>query len=192
MKRLALVTVFAAACGGSGFATGEAMLTGIVPTPMSASATSFAEADGAGTMVMGWKISFWEQGSGADCASNDPHRVAAVSVYTNQPAESGKKAQLEVGEVVIVPESPPTVSGTASATMGAEKIGQITGNLTLSAVHVPDRSLDRRHQGLPQRGRRRWQRCGGHDHGTVRRARLRVIRSRRGSGPRAGTPPPRR
>jgi hypothetical protein len=119
------------------------MLSGIVPTPMSASATSFTEADGAGTMVMGWKLSFWEQGSGADCASNDPHRVAAISIYTNQAAASGKKATLEASQVVIVTESPPTVTGTAAATMGAEKIGNIVGNLTISSVHVrQDLSID--------------------------------------------------
>ena len=67
---------------------------------MSASATSFVDADGAGTMVMGWKISLWEQGAGADCQSNDTHRVAAVSIYTNQAPVSGKKAMLDTSEIV--------------------------------------------------------------------------------------------
>ena len=143
MKRLACLIVFSAACGGSGFETADAMLTGIVPTPMSASATSFVGADGAGTMVMGWKISLWEQGAGADCMSNDTHRVAAVSIYTNQPPVSGKKAMLDTSEIGIVTESPPTVNGTYAATMGAEKIGSIQGQITISDFHLkPDLTAD--------------------------------------------------
>ncbi|MEO6776753.1 MAG: hypothetical protein ABI467_27675 [Kofleriaceae bacterium] len=143
MKRLACLIVLTAACGGSGFETADAMLTGIVPTPMSASATSFADADGTGTMVMGWKISLWEQGAGADCQSNDTHRVAAVSIYTNQPAVAGKKAMLETSEIVIVTASPPTVNGTYAATMGAEKIGGIVGQVSITDFHLkPDLTAD--------------------------------------------------
>lgn len=143
MKRLACLIVLTAACGGSGFETADAMITGIVPSPMSASSTSFTEADGAGNMVMGWKISLWEQGAGADCASNDPHRVAAISIYTNQPVVAGKKAMLEAAEIVIVTDSPPTVTGTYAATMGAEKIGSIVGQVTISEFHLkPDLTAD--------------------------------------------------
>jgi len=144
MKRLALLTVFAAACGGSGFMTAPATVTGIVPSPMSASATSFNQADGAGTMVMGWKISLWEQGDGADCQAAETHRVAAISIYTNQPVVMGKKASLDPGEqIVIITDSPPTVTGTAAATMGAEKIGSITGNVTITDFHLkPDLNVD--------------------------------------------------
>jgi len=143
MKRLACLIVLTAACGGSGFETKDAMITGIVPSPMSASSTSFTSADGAGNMVMGWKISLWEQGAGADCASNDPHRVAAVSIYTNQPVVAGKKAMLEAAEIVIVTDSPPTVTGTYAANMGAEKIGSIVGQVTISDFHLkPDLTAD--------------------------------------------------
>jgi hypothetical protein len=143
MKRLLGLTLFAAACSGSGFSTGTATLSGLTPPAMSASATSFAGADGAGTMVMGWKISFWEQGPGADCQSNDPHRVAAVEIYTNQPAVSGKKASLQLGDVVIVTDSPPTVAGTDAATMGAENVGQIVGTISITTFHLkPDLSAD--------------------------------------------------
>ena len=75
MKRLACLTVFAAACGGSGFETAPATMTGINPMVQSASATSFNAADGSGTMLMGWKISLWQQGDGADCMSNDTVRA---------------------------------------------------------------------------------------------------------------------
>ncbi|HEY6039394.1 MAG TPA: hypothetical protein VIV58_34170 [Kofleriaceae bacterium] len=143
MKRLACLIVLTAACGGSGFETADAMITGIVPSPMSASSTSFSQADGAGNMVMGWKISLWEQGAGADCASNDPHRVAAISIFTNQAVVAGKKAMLEAAEIVIVTDSPPTVTGTYAATMGAEKIGGIVGQVTISEFHLkPDLTAD--------------------------------------------------
>ncbi len=137
MNRLACVVIaLAAGCGGSGFETGTATLTGITPSPMSASATSFNEADGAGVMLMGWKISFWEQGDGADCQSADSHREAAISIFTNQPVVSGKKATLELGDDSIVVESPPTVAGSAAATMGAEGIGQIAGIVTITEFHL--------------------------------------------------------
>jgi hypothetical protein len=143
MNRLACLLVFAAACGGSGFETAEAMVTGIVPSPQSASATSFNGADGAGNMVMGWKISLWEQGAGADCMSNDTHRVAAISIYTNQPVVSGKKAMLDTSEIGIVTDSPPTVNGTYAATMGAEKIGSIVGQVSITDFHLkPDLTAD--------------------------------------------------
>ncbi|HET9988149.1 MAG TPA: hypothetical protein VFQ65_06510 [Kofleriaceae bacterium] len=143
MKRLACLIVFAAACGGSGFETADATMTGIVPTPKSASATSFTGADGGGNMVMGWKISLWEQGAGADCMSNDTHRVAAVSIYTNQAPVSGKKAMLDKAEIVIVTDSPPTVTGTYAATMGAEKISNIVGQVSITDFHLkPDLTVD--------------------------------------------------
>ncbi len=135
MKRLALVTLIAA-CGGSGFETGPASISGLTPAAMSASATSFNDADGAGTMVMGWKISFWEQADGADCQSNDTHRLAAVSIYTNQPVADGKKAMLVDGDIVITSDNPPTVAGTVVATMGAEKIGSIVGDLIITDFHL--------------------------------------------------------
>ncbi|CAN5318468.1 hypothetical protein BH11MYX1_BH11MYX1_18390 [soil metagenome] len=137
MNRLACVVIaLAAGCGGSGFSTGTATLSGLTPTPMSASATSFNAADGAGTMVMGWKISFWEQADGADCQSADTHRVAAVSIFTGQAVASGKKATLELGDVVIVTDSPPTVAGTGAATMGAEGLGQIVGSVSITQFHL--------------------------------------------------------
>lgn len=135
MKRLALITLVAA-CGGSGFETGPATISGIDPAAKSASATSFNDVDGSGTMVMGWKISLWEQADGADCTSNDTHRVAAISIYTNQPVVAGKKAMLLEGDVVIDTASPPTVLGTVIASMGAEKIGSIAGDLNITDFHL--------------------------------------------------------
>ena len=144
MKRLACLTVFAAACGGSGFQTAPAMLTGITPVVQSASATSFNAADGSGTMLMGWKISFWEQADGADCMSNETHRLAAVSIYTNMAVVMGKKAMLDApSSIVVVADSPPTVQGTAAATMGAEGIGGIVGSVSISEFHLkPDLTAD--------------------------------------------------
>lgn len=136
MTRLACVTVFAAACGGSGFETAPATMTGITPMVQSASATSFNAADGAGTMLMGWKISLWQQGDGADCMSNDTVRLAAVSIFTNQPVVAGKKANLDAGDVVIVAESPPTVTGTTAANMGAMGVGGIVGSVTITEFHL--------------------------------------------------------
>jgi hypothetical protein len=137
MKRIACLTVLAAACGGSGFETKPATLSGITPNPKSASSTSFNAADATGTMVMGWKISFWEQADGADCMSNDTHRLAAVSIYTAMPVTMGKKAMLDApGDIVIVTDSPPTVQGTAAATMGAEGIGGIVGSISISEFHL--------------------------------------------------------
>ena len=136
MKRLACVLLFAAACGGSGFETGTASLTGITPAVMSASSTSFNAADASGTMLMGWKISFWDKGSGADCQSNDPVRLAAVSIFTNQPVVAGKKAKLDSGDVVIVADAPPAVTGTSAANMGAQGIGSIVGSVTITDFHL--------------------------------------------------------
>jgi hypothetical protein len=137
MNRLACVVIaLATGCSGSGFATGTATLSGLAPTPMSASATSFNAADGAGTMVMGWKISFWQQGEGADCQSADTHREAALSIFTGQPVASGKKAMLELGDYPITTDSPPTVAGTGAATMGAEGVGQIVGSVSITQFHL--------------------------------------------------------
>jgi hypothetical protein len=137
MNRLACLSLIAfAACGGSGFETGTATLSGITPTVMSASSTSFNAADASGTMLMGWKISFWDKGSGADCQSNDPIRLAAVSIFTNQPVVAGKKAMLDSGDVVIVADSPPAVTGTTAANMGAQGIGGIVGSVTISDFHL--------------------------------------------------------
>ena len=146
MQRLSLVValLFVVACGGSGFESGAAMLTSITPPAMSASAVSFVGPDGAGTMVMGWTIDFFEQGAGADCASAEVHVVASVGLFTNQAPVMGKKAMLATGDIVIVTTSPPTVTGNAAATMGAEGINSIVGTVTITDVHLKtDLSTDK-------------------------------------------------
>jgi hypothetical protein len=134
-----------AACGGSGFESGTAMLTSIKPAPMSASAVSFVGADGSGKMVLGWTIDFFEQGAGADCQSQDVHVVASVGIFSNTVDDgTHKKAMLATGDIVIVATSPPTVQGNAAATMGATGINSIVGTVTITEFHLrPDLSADR-------------------------------------------------
>jgi len=146
MQRLTLVLlVVVAACGGSGFETGAATLTSITPPVMSAGATSFVGPDGAGTMVMGWTIDFFDAGSGADCLSADVKVLASVGIFTNQtPDATHKKAMLATGDIVIVTTSPPTVTGNAAATMGAQGVNAIVGTINISEFHLrTDLTADR-------------------------------------------------
>src|SRR5512140_1805796 len=124
MYRLACLVVVVAACGGSGFTTDAASLTGL--NVKSAGATSFVGADAAGTMVMGWTIEFFSEGPGADCKSSDVIPVASIGIYTNQMQDAThKKAMLQNSDIVIVTQSPPMVNGNAAATMGADGFSMI-------------------------------------------------------------------
>ena len=136
-RTLVLLVVFTAACGGSGFESGTATLSSITPPVMSAGATSFVGPDGAGTMVMGWTIDFFDAGSGADCLSADVHVLASLGIFTNQMKDATHpKAMLQTGDIVIVTTSPPTVTGNASATMGAEGISSILGTVSVTNFHL--------------------------------------------------------
>lgn len=144
-RLMCLFVVGIAACGGSGFTTGEASLTNVTPAVKSASATSFTAADGNGTMVLGWTIDLFEQGPGADCQSSDVHVVASIGIFTSQtPDATHKKAMLTTGDIVIVTASPPAVNGTAAATMGVMGVADIVGTVSIATFHLkgdgtPDR-----------------------------------------------------
>ncbi|MDB4955841.1 MAG: hypothetical protein JWO36_3410 [Myxococcales bacterium] len=131
MTRLPLVFLFAAAaCGGSGFNTAEATITGL-PTVKSASATPFLTTDTPPTM--GWTIDFIDAGAGTDCMDQNTTIVATIGIYTKQP-DNGMHtgAVLSTGEISIITMSPPTVQGTAAANMAANGLHGITGNVTIT------------------------------------------------------------
>jgi hypothetical protein len=137
MQRLACLLIgITAACGGSDTDSGPASLTGVSPPPMSVGARIFEGADGAGNMVMGWKLEFFEQGPGADCLSADTKVVAAIGIYTNQPAGSKPQAILPTGDIPIVMTSPPTVAGNAAATMSAKGVVINSGLVTITDFHL--------------------------------------------------------
>ena len=138
MQRLACLLIVFAACGG-GVKSEEASLTGARPTIKSSAAKPFTGPDGAGTMVLGWTIEMYEEGPGADCTNKDNNIVASIAIYTNQAALSKPQALLETGEVLIVPTSPPTVVGSAAATMGAKGVTDIYGSVRITEFHLlPD------------------------------------------------------
>jgi hypothetical protein len=148
MVRLAAVaacTALVAACGGSDFTTGAATLTGIQPTIKSSGANSFTQADGGGTMVLGWTLFFFSADVGSDCLSQDVKTVASIGVFTNQtPDATHKKAMLQTGDIVIAAMSPPTVSGNAAAVMGVAGISNIVGTVSITTFHLkPDGTADR-------------------------------------------------
>ena len=140
MTRLAcLLALAVAACSGSGFETGAASVTSVMPVIKSAAAVSFTGADGAGTMVLGWTIDLYDKAPGTDCQSSDVHPTASLGIFTNQPPGTHPKAQLSTGDISIVATSPPTVNGTAAATMGAPGISTIVGTVTITEFHLkPD------------------------------------------------------
>jgi hypothetical protein len=135
MKRLVpAIWVLAAACGGSGYNTGTADLTAVTPMAKSASAKPFVEMVG-DMKVRGWTINFIDAGPGTDCMddSDSIHIVAAIGIYTNQVDDgTHMPAMLTTGDVTIVAASPPSVTGSAAANMGAMGIGGIIGSLTIT------------------------------------------------------------
>ena len=145
MLRLASLLVVFAACGGSGFDTGAAMLTSVTPAIKSSGANSFTQADGNGTMVLGWTLFFFSADVGSDCLSNDVKTIASIGVFTNQtPDATHKKATLETGDIVIAAMSPPTVEGDAAATMGVGGVSNIGGTVTINTFEL-------RADGTPER-----------------------------------------
>lgn len=141
MQRLAcLLLGITAACGTDGADTGEASLTGVMPTVKSASASVFTGPDAEGNMVMGWTIDLFENGPGADCASEDTKVVASIGIFTNQAAGSKPQPILQTGGIAIVTTSPPSLTAAAqAATMGAMGIASIQGLVTITEFHLtPD------------------------------------------------------
>jgi len=132
----ALFGVVVIACGGSGFETGPADLTGISPAIMSAGSVSFTGSDGSGNQVLGWKLQFFSNGSGYDCLSNDANELADLDIYTSQAPSGSMRATVTPGDLPIVPANPPTVSGTAAAHFAIDGIHQVNGDLTLTDVHI--------------------------------------------------------
>ena len=121
------------------------MLTSVDPAVKSASATSFTQADGGGTMVLGWTVDFYSQGAGADCMADDVQPIASIGIYTNQAPDGAKKAMLNDNtDIVIVAASPPTVTGNTAATMGIDGISAVVGEVLITSFHLrADLSVDR-------------------------------------------------
>ena len=139
MQRLACVfIVMAAACGG-GTETGTATLSGVMPPVQSAAAKPFSGADGAGTAVLGWKIELFADGPGTDCLDEEINMLGSIGIFSNQPEGSKPQAILQTGGISIVPTSPPTVTGNATATMGLQGVGMIQGLIEITEFHLtPD------------------------------------------------------
>jgi hypothetical protein len=138
MQRFACLLIgITAACGGSGADTGEASLSGLTPPVKSAAASVFTGADGDGNMVMGWTIDLFEDGPGADCASSETNVIASIGIFTNQAAGSKPQPILPVGGISIVTMSPPSLTASANvATMGAENVASIVGQVTITEFHL--------------------------------------------------------
>lgn len=132
------------ACGG-GAGTGEATLMGPTVATKSATATAFFDADAAGNMVRGWTIDFFEAGPGADCTDGSLKVSASLGIWTNQPVDGHKVAELQsASTVIIVKDNPPTIVSEFAATMGAEGVGGIVGTVDIGEFHLdasgnPDR-----------------------------------------------------
>jgi hypothetical protein len=137
MKRLACVLLVGmAACGGSGFNTGEASLTNVMPEIKSAGAVSFTGADGNGTMVQGWTINLFSADANSDCVDAKSKLVGSIGIYSSQTPDMADKAQLQTGDIAIVTTAPPPVNGNAAANMGAEGISNIVGTVTITNFHL--------------------------------------------------------
>jgi hypothetical protein len=136
MQRIACLSfVLFAACGG-GTETGEASLSASMPPAKSAAAKPFTGADGAGNMVLGWKIELYADGPGADCLSEDLDKVATIGIYTMKTSADGPHAMLSVGGVPIVTEAPPTVLGSAAATVSVDGVTVNTGLVSITEYHL--------------------------------------------------------
>jgi hypothetical protein len=133
MKRLAIFVIFAGACGGSGYNTDAASLTGVLPSPMSASGTIFTEPS---NTTLGWTIDFFSQGPGTDCMDKDNTIVASIGIFTTQTDNGSHMAPMvNDGDILIVAMSPPTIAGQAAANMGATSISDIVGTVTITDAY---------------------------------------------------------
>jgi hypothetical protein len=100
----------------------------------SASAKPFKGADGAGMMVLGWKIELYKDEPGASCT--DASRVGTVAIYSNQADSSGPQALLMTGFITIVKDSPPTVIASAAANLSLDGVSVTGGGVTLTEFHL--------------------------------------------------------
>lgn len=139
MQRLAcLLLVLFAACGG-GTETGEASLSVAMPPAKSAAAKTFTGADGAGNMVLGWKIEFYADAAGADCTNEELDNVATIGIYTNKTAADGPQALLTTGGITIVTMAPPMVLGSAAANLSVDGVTISSGLVSITEFHLtPD------------------------------------------------------
>ena len=135
MTRLAfLLCLITAACGG-GTETGEASLSNTQPPVKSASAKPFQGADGAGMMVLGWKIELYKDDAGASCT--EASRVGTIGIYSNQAAGGANpQALLSTGFITIVTAAPPMVVGSAAANLSVDGISVMSGGVTLTEFHL--------------------------------------------------------
>lgn len=138
MQRFAcLFIVFAAACGPDGADTGEASLSGVMPAVRSASASVFTGPDADGNEVMGWTIDFFEDGPGANCASDETNVVASIGIFTKDAPGSKPQPLLPTGGISIVTQSPPSLAAAERvATMGAEGVASVMGLVTITEFHL--------------------------------------------------------
>jgi hypothetical protein len=135
MQRFAclLCVLTAAACGG-GTETGEASLSNTQPPVKSAAAKPFTGADGAGTMVLGWKIELYKDDAGSSCT--DASKVGTIGIYTNQASGSGPQALLSTGFITFVTMAPPTVLASAAANMSLDGVSITSGGVTITEFHL--------------------------------------------------------
>jgi hypothetical protein len=136
MQRLACLLLTTAAACTSGTGTGEATLSNTNTPVKSAAAKPFKGADGAGNMVLGWKIELYKNDPGSDCTSAT--KLAILAVYSNMAATSGDQALLSTGGITLVAMAPPMVQGSATANLSLTDGGiSITGGqVTLTEFHL--------------------------------------------------------
>lgn len=136
MQRVACLSlVLFVACGG-GTETGEASLSVVMPPVKSAAAKTFTGADGAGNMVLGWKIELYADGAGADCTSEELDKVATVGIYTNKTSADGPQAMLNTGGITIVTQAPPMVLGAAAANLSVDGVSITSGLVSITEYHL--------------------------------------------------------
>lgn len=136
MQRIACLSlVLFAACGGGGTETGEASLSNTMPAAKSSAAKPFTGADGAGNMVLGWKIEFYADSPGTGCL-DDVKKVATIGIYTNKTTADGPHAMLAVGGISIVTEAPPTVLGNAAANVSMDGVEVKNGLVSITEYHL--------------------------------------------------------
>jgi hypothetical protein len=138
MQRLAclFLVISAAACGG-GSETGEATLSNTQPPVKSAAAKPFTGPDGAGAMVLGWKVLLYKDDPGSDCTAAST--IGTIGIYSNMAAGSNEQALLTTGGITIVTTSPPMVIGSAAANFSLDNVSIQSGVVTLTEFHLtPD------------------------------------------------------
>jgi hypothetical protein len=132
-----ILVVVLCACSGSGFNTGPAMVSANTKIK-SAAIKPFTGADGAGKIVRGWTVEFYSEDKGFDCMDDKIDVQGSLGIFTNQVSDGTEAyATITSGDISLVVDSPPIVTGTAAATMGVMGFIGIHGIL-----HVDDAYLD--------------------------------------------------